>query len=174
MCGRPKLNHAKCRAIDARWSNHFFEKPFVSRVILRSCIRIVKFVRSTWLVQMRADSGLAYTERGRAGRVGQEGSTMDLSEKVFQCPGPDDFILTQHAYVAKLPKELRDQFAEICMSYLCRFGVEGCWERMNGRTLTQIRAEFKPGEDEPIAEGEVDGVRYQVFRPKSVESADQH
>jgi hypothetical protein len=46
--GRPKVSH-------------FFERAFVNRVKRRICILIVKFWRSTWLVQIFAGSGLPMT-----------------------------------------------------------------------------------------------------------------
>jgi hypothetical protein len=49
---RQKLYHAKCRLTAAFRLSTFFEKAFVTRVRRRICIRIVKFWRSIWLVEM--------------------------------------------------------------------------------------------------------------------------
>src|ERR1039458_8193088 len=54
---RTKLYQPKCRQYAAQRFSHFFENAFVNRVRRRMHMRIVRFWRSTWLVQIFAGSG---------------------------------------------------------------------------------------------------------------------
>ena len=71
-CTRQKLYQAKCKDKAAFRFSSFFEKAFVSRVNLRSCIRIVKFWRSICDVEICCASGSPITGIGTA-------STIDLT-----------------------------------------------------------------------------------------------
>jgi len=55
---RQKLYHAKCIARAAFRFSSFFENAFVNRVNRRNCIRMVRFCRSTKLVEMSSRLGL--------------------------------------------------------------------------------------------------------------------
>jgi hypothetical protein len=56
---------------------------------------------------------------------------------------------------------------EIRKAYFARYGIEGAYERMNNRTVSQIFAEYRPLDVKPIASGEVDGVRYELYEPRT-------
>ncbi len=57
-CTRQKLYQAKCKDKAAFRFASFFEKAFVSRVKRRSCIRIVRFCRSTCDVEISHGFGV--------------------------------------------------------------------------------------------------------------------
>ena len=57
-------------------------------------------------------------------------------------------------------------------SYFVRYGFDGVYQRMNGRTVAQIFSEYQPADVKPIASGEADGVRYELYegsRPDTTE-----
>src|SRR5260370_23935236 len=63
---RQKLYQAKCRANAAFIFSSFFEKAFVSRVNLRSCILTVRFCRSMCEVEIRRGFGFPIIGIGTA------------------------------------------------------------------------------------------------------------
>src|SRR5712692_167234 len=63
---RQKLYQAKCSAQAAFRLSSRLEKALVSRVDRRSCIRIVRFCRSIWDVEISLDLGLPVTGIGSA------------------------------------------------------------------------------------------------------------
>src|ERR1700730_10812171 len=60
------LYQAKCKAKAAFKFANFFEKTFVSRVNLRSCMRIVSFWRSICEVEIKLGFGFPMTGIGNA------------------------------------------------------------------------------------------------------------
>ena len=52
------------------------------------------------------------------------------------------------------------RLCEINKEYFLAYGFEGVLRRMNDRTVSQIFAEYQPGDVKEIASGEVDGVRW--------------
>ena len=45
-----------------------------------------------------------------------------------------------------------------------RFAFQGEYERMNNRTVAQIFAEYKPTGAKPVAAGEVEGMRFSLYK----------
>ena len=70
---RQKLYQAKWSASAAPWLRRFFEKPLHRRVRRRTCMRIVRFCRSTRLVLIRSKLGqprIAVLRMNSASRAG--------------------------------------------------------------------------------------------------------
>jgi hypothetical protein len=63
-CTLTKLYQAKYSASMALRFVHFFEKPFVSRVNRRMCIRMLKLALSTYEVQILSGKGFPNTGVG--------------------------------------------------------------------------------------------------------------
>jgi hypothetical protein len=61
-----------------------------------------------------------------------------------------------------LPPEMRGRFRASWMRLLARYGVEHL-QKVNGLTVSQIIAEGEAIDVKPLAEGEVDGVRYALY-----------
>jgi hypothetical protein len=67
--------------------------------------------------------------------------------------------------IQSLPPDLGRRLHEIRKAYFAASGFEGCHQRMNNRTVAQIFSEYQPVDIEPIASGEVEGVRYTLYPP---------
>ena len=67
---------------------------------------------------------------------------LDPHTTVLQSPGPDVFVRVVNAVVPLLAPDVRQQFNLIKLYYLTEYGVAGLYERMNGRTLAQVVAEY--------------------------------
>jgi hypothetical protein len=83
---------------------------------------------------------------------------MVISGSSFQ-----EFSKAFTSVVRLLPHEMAKDLRAIMRSYAVRVGVDGTYQRMNGRTVSEIIAESRPEDVEPIASGEVDGTRYRLF-----------
>ena len=58
--------------------------------------------------------------------------------------------------MAKRPKTVLN-------SYFARYGFDGVYERMSNRTVSQIFGEYRPEDVNPIASGEMNGMRYDLY-----------
>jgi hypothetical protein len=58
---------------------------------------------------------------------------------------------------------MRKRFQQIFTTYVVNHGLEGAYDRMNGRTVSQIFAEYKSDEPKLIDSGSIDGVTYQLY-----------
>lgn len=97
----------------------------------------------------------------------------DLESIVIRCSDWHEIVAAVNRAKLALPVEIRKRLVTIFSSYLARFGVEGCYERLNTRSVAQIFAEFQPEDLPEIASGEVDGVRYRLYgTPKADPLAD--
>jgi endonuclease/exonuclease/phosphatase (EEP) superfamily protein YafD len=73
-----------------------------------------------------------------------------------------------------LPPQMAERLHAIRRAYLVRYGVVATCQRMNNRTVAEILAEYQPDDVKPIASGEMDGVRYQLYEappPHTTEGA---
>jgi len=75
-----------------------------------------------------------------------------------------------NALVVNLSPETRKQLGRVFMSYSSMYGFDGLFQRVNGRTVSQVLAEFVPGDMEPIASGDQGGVRYALYSPAPVDT----
>ena len=88
----------------------------------------------------------------------------DPESIVLSCSEPLEIVSVVNKLTRTLPSEMRKRFVKIFTTYLARYKEEGAHERMNGRTVSQIFAEFQPPEDlKVIATGEVEGMRYTLY-----------
>jgi hypothetical protein len=71
-----------------------------------------------------------------------------------------------------LPPEISNRLREIRRNYFAWHGFEGAQRRLNNRTVAQILAEYEPLDVKPVASGEVDGVRYELYDPAPPEMVD--
>src|SRR4051794_33378227 len=90
----------------------------------------------------------------------------------FCCSGEDNFVLYTHAFSEQLPGDFRYRFRAVVIDYVIAYGTQGAYDRLNGRTLSQIFAEYKTEERKTVATGEVDGVRYTLYDPHDSNSND--
>jgi hypothetical protein len=95
----------------------------------------------------------------------------DPGSVVISGSDPREYLSACNRIVPGLPPELRRRFVSIRSAYLGAYGIEGLYERLNGRTVSQVLEECEQPELPPvIASGEVDGVRYTLFEsPKTPE-----
>jgi hypothetical protein len=63
----------------------------------------------------------------------------------------------------ELPLETAKRLQKLSLNYMSLYGFDGAYQRMNGRTVEQIFTEYRPVDEEPIASGEVDGLRYKLY-----------
>jgi hypothetical protein len=63
----------------------------------------------------------------------------------------------------ELPREMANRLSSILKNYFASYGFDGVYQRMNGRTVAQIFSEYQGVDVKPIASGEVDGMRYNLY-----------
>ena len=88
---------------------------------------------------------------------------VDLDKIVFSCCSEQELSNSTSAVTTQLPIELRRRFTSILCNYLAAFDVAGTIARLNGRSVSQIFAEYQPGNIKVVASGERDGVRYELL-----------
>jgi hypothetical protein len=74
-----------------------------------------------------------------------------------------EFSNSLTAVIQTLPPEMRKRLRDIRKNYFCWYGLDELYKRLNDRTVSQIFAEYQPIDVEPIASGEVDGLRYDLY-----------
>jgi hypothetical protein len=87
----------------------------------------------------------------------------DYEAIVLSCPAFADFSRAFAAVCRALPPEMRERLSSILKNYFAAYGIEGACQRMSNRTVAQIFAEYQPVDVAPIASGEADGVRYDLY-----------
>ena len=93
--------------------------------------------------------------------------TMRVSGVTF-----DEFSRSLTKVIQSLPPEMKRRLHEIRKNYFAWYGFEGAQERLNNRTVSEIFAEYRPVDVQPLASGEVEGVRYELFEAPPSEAAD--
>src|SRR5262245_34155404 len=74
----------------------------------------------------------------------------------------DEFSGSLTNAIQSLPPQVSKHLRTIRRNYFAWYGFEGSYQRMNGRTVGQILAEYQPLATEPIASGVIDGVEYRL------------
>ena len=82
---------------------------------------------------------------------------------LFECSGVDNLILATHDFSAKLSKEESDKFLEIVRNYLVNYGTQGAFDRVIGRSFSEILIDYQPSNREIVTTGKVDEVRFSLF-----------
>src|SRR5262245_59921565 len=90
----------------------------------------------------------------------------DSEDPLLSCARWEEFVGAYNRLSVSLPPETRSRMKEIMLNYFSRFGHQGVFERMNNRTISQIMAEYEPGQIRPVVSGETEGVRYDLY-PKT-------
>ena len=86
----------------------------------------------------------------------------DFENRIVSGATFGDFSRSLSAVIQLLPSEMGKRLHDIRRNYFARYGFNGAYQRMNNRTVSQIFEELQPMDVEPIAAGEVDGVRYEL------------
>src|SRR5947208_16019235 len=86
----------------------------------------------------------------------------DFGAILLSCSRRED-IAAANAVKCQMPLEPRKRFAKIFSNYLARFGLEGVYERLNNRTVSQIFAAYHDGDLKPIASGQVDAAQFHLY-----------
>ncbi len=89
----------------------------------------------------------------------------------FDSSNWEEFVRTINPTITRLPTAVQSAVLEILKKYYGWYGVEGTFNRLNRRTFKQIVSEFTPIDRKPIAQGEVDGIQYELHAGAS-ESTD--
>jgi len=88
----------------------------------------------------------------------------DESELAFSGSDLQEFGSSYSRIAGTLSVDVRRNLADVFQSYFAAYGLEGVYERLNGRTVAQVFDEYKqPDPPAVIAEGERDGVRYTLY-----------
>jgi hypothetical protein len=95
---------------------------------------------------------------------------VDLERIFFSCPSFDQFPKTLGEVGAALDEQTSRKLIEIVKRYIARYGFMGVYDRLNGRSVSQIFAEYQPGDLNPIASGDTDGLHYELHEASPPES----
>jgi hypothetical protein len=94
----------------------------------------------------------------------------DPGEAVISGSDWRELLSACNRIVPGLPPELRRRFVSIRSAYLAAYGIEGLYERLNGRTVSQVLEEYEQPKLPPvIASGEVDGVRFTLYEAPRID-----
>jgi hypothetical protein len=86
------------------------------------------------------------------------------SNPVFSGSDLQQFGDSYSRIAARLPLDVKRKLVAVFRSYFAAYGLDGVYERLNGRTVAQVLDEYKqPDRPAVIAEGELDGVRYTLY-----------
>lgn len=98
----------------------------------------------------------------------------DTAGEVISGADLQEFGAAYSRIAGALTLEVRRQLGAVFKSYFVAYGLDGVHARFNGRTVTQILAEYQSPEIPPaLAAGEVDGVRYALYEALPQEAAEQ-
>jgi len=82
----------------------------------------------------------------------------------IECDSWREIVGAVNSVVPKLAADDRKRLNNIFSAYLGSFGLEGVYERLNGRTVQEVFDGYSESEiSAPELEGEKDGVRYKLY-----------
>jgi hypothetical protein len=97
----------------------------------------------------------------------------DFESLLISGSNPMEFGQSLTKVCQTLPAEMANRLHSIRKMYFAAYGLDGQYQRMNNRTVAQIFAEYQRTELKPIASGEMDSVRYELYdapdRPENPE-----
>lgn len=97
----------------------------------------------------------------------------DPGEALVSCSRWEEIVGVLNAVNRGLPLEMRKRLHEVFTNYAASYGLQGAYERLNNRTVSQILTEYQPStEPDVIASGEIDGMRYRLCKAPAKASAD--
>ena len=82
------------------------------------------------------------------------------------CADPDRIIGEIDQVMPLLDPDVRRRLNTIKMQYLAAHGIQGEYERLNDRTVSQILDEHHEGGVQEVAQETRDGVRFTLFEPR--------
>ena len=82
-----------------------------------------------------------------------------------------EFLRSLAAAVRALPPDMATRLHAARCGYFDRYGFDGLYERMNGRTVAEILAGYRPEAPNVIAEGQVDGTAYRLTETRPADDA---
>jgi hypothetical protein len=88
----------------------------------------------------------------------------EFEDIVLSCAKWQDLPRAYAEINVALPADIKKRMTDIMVNYLARFGPQGVFDRFNNRTISQILAEYDPGQIQPVKSGVVDGVRYALYK----------
>lgn len=86
-----------------------------------------------------------------------------MSDPIISCSSWQELFPAINSACSYLSIEPARRLHRIASEYWSLYGIEGTYERMNGRAVSEIFAEHAHGNVNVVASGEVDGVRYELF-----------
>jgi hypothetical protein len=87
----------------------------------------------------------------------------DTDTILISSDGPERIIGAMDAVMPQLAPDVRRRFNKIKLRYWQLYGVDGLHERVNNRTVSRILVEYDADEPKPIASGQLDDTRYELF-----------
>src|SRR5690349_9562439 len=90
-------------------------------------------------------------------------NTSEFNAVVISCDRWQELTAAVNAAGQRLPLDARRRLNRIFFNHVALYGNEGAFERMNGRTVSQLFSEFDAVQVKPITSGEVEGLRYRLF-----------
>jgi hypothetical protein len=107
---------------------------------------------------------LGTREQPTFGELALEGAMINPNTALIACENWEELVPAMNRLGAALPWEDRRRLHAVFVSYLGAYGLDGAFDRMAGRTVAQVLAEYRPPPDvEVIAGGEREGVRYTLL-----------
>ena len=89
---------------------------------------------------------------------------------VIRCANPNEIVAVLNVLMPNIPKAVRRQVNHFMLHYLAAEGEEGLFQRVNGRTVTElIEAAGKLQAANIVAEGERDGMKFTLYDPPNAE-----
>ena len=93
---------------------------------------------------------------------------------VVSAESPDEFVTAFLRVMPLVPKDIRRRLKQIMMTIAMQHGDQVLFTRFNGRSVAEILENSKDiVEAQPIASGELDGLRYEVFEKPAAENDDK-
>ena len=87
----------------------------------------------------------------------------DLDKAVIFGADFAEFCRAMTKVIQEAPPDVRAQLREIRRNSFAAFGFDGAFERLNGKTVSQILAGYEPGKAQMMAAFELDGIRVRLF-----------
>jgi hypothetical protein len=99
---------------------------------------------------------------------------LDPGAAVISCTDWQQIVTAINRIIVDLPLDVRRRLHSVYSSYVAAYGLEGVFQRINGRTVAKILDEYCPPTAlEVVAEGQQGDVRYTLYeRPRSRPDAD--
>jgi hypothetical protein len=94
---------------------------------------------------------------------------------LVSCGRWEDIVGAINEVIRQLPREMKRPFGAIFSRYMASYGMEGAYERLNNRSVSQILMEYKECTPKEVLSGECNGVKYRLYEaPESAADDDRH